>query len=134
MNDTGEKRLDLLLFSVGGVHFGVDAGQVAGIEAYDCSQADGLLWFHKELDYGDGAVTYFSPTVITIRTDDGTPYQVIIDRMEEIAEYDQNDIRLLPELIEPLAIRNGLWGVMIRNGRMVLLIDFLLLLRERPDA
>ena len=134
MNDKGDKQLasiNLLLFSVGGVHFGIDAEQVAGIGGYDGDQAEDLFWFHEELEYGDAVVTYASPTVVTIRTGDGHSYRVIIDSMEDIAEFSQDDIRLFPELLEPFAMRRGLWGILPVNGIMVLLLDFQLFLKQK---
>ena len=134
MNDKGEIQLasvNLLLFSVGGVHFGIDAEQVAGIAVYDGDQAEDLFWFHEELEYEDAAATYASPTVVTIRTGGVQSYRVIIDSMEDIAEFSQDDIRLFPALLEPFAIRRGLWGILPRNGFMVLLVDFQRLLRNK---
>jgi len=134
MNDENDIRLGLLLFSVCGVHFGVDAGQVTGIAAYDGEQADDLFWFHEVLEYGDAGHTYFSPTVITIRTGVGLSSRMIIDRMEDIVDFSQNDIRLFPALLEPLVIRRGLWGILLRNDCMVLLLDFKRLLKERRSG
>ena len=134
MNDKGEQQLaslNLLTFSVGGVHFGIDAEQVAGIGAYDGDQAEDLFWFHEELEYGDAAVSYASPTVVTIRTGDGQSYRVIIDSMEDIAEFSQDDIRLFPELLEPFTMRRGLWGILPVNGIMVLLLDVQLFLKQK---
>jgi len=134
MNDKGEKQLasiNLLLFSVGGVHFGIDAEQVAGIGAYDGDQAEDLFWFHEELEYGDAAVSYASPTVVTIRTGGVQSYRVIIDSMEDIAEFSQDDIRLFPELLEPFAMRRGLWGILPVKGIMVLLLDFQRFLKQK---
>ena len=137
MNDKGEKQLasvNLLLFSVGGVHFGIDAEQVAGIGAYDGDQAEDLFWFHEELEYGDASVSYASPTVVTIRTGDEQSYRVIIDSMEDIAEFSQDDIRLFPELLEPFAMRRGLWGILPVNDIMVLLLDFQLFLKQKQTV
>ena len=134
MNDKGEKQLasiNLLLFSVGGVHFGIDAEQVAGIGAYDGDQAEDLFWFHEELEYGDAAVSYASPTIVTIRTGGVQSYRVIIDSMEDIAEFSQDDIRLFPELLEPFAMRRGLWGILPVKGIMVLLLDFQRFLKQK---
>lgn len=124
MNDESDIRIDLLLFSVCGVYFGADAGQVTGIAAYDGEQADDLFWFHELLEYGDAACTYFSPTVITVRTGGVPSYRVIIDKMEDIVDFSQNDIRLFPELLEPFTLRNGMWGILPRDECMVLLVDF----------
>ena len=131
MNDTDDMRLDLLMFSVGGINFGVDAGQVAEVAVYDGGQADDLFWFHKELEYDIAASAYFSPTVITIRTGGALPYRVIIDRMEDITEFHQSDISLFPALLESFALRRGMWGILSVHGSMVLLVDFQLLLKQK---
>lgn len=123
--------LNLLLFSVGGVVFGIDTDQVAGISAYESEDDADLVWFHEELGYGDKGVSYQSPTVVTIRCKAAVPYRVIIDSMEDIAEFSQADICGFPPLIEPFALRKGIWGVLLRGERMVILLDFMILLRER---
>lgn len=131
MSDNGTIRLDLLLFSVDGVHFGVDAGQVTGIATYDGERAEDLFWFHEEIGYGDRRVTYNSPAIVTIRTRNGLPYRVIIDSMEDIAEFSQADISLFPALLEPFSLRMGMWGILSRHGKMVFLLDLQRLLKER---
>lgn len=131
MKEKVDIRLSLLLFSVGGVHFGVDAGQVSGIAAYDGEQAEDLFWFHEEMEYAEKEVSYHSPTVITIRDEAGLPYRVIIDLMEDIKEFSQNDIAPFPALLEPLALKRGFWGIILRNGIIIILLDFIRLLRER---
>lgn len=131
MSDKGDIRLDLLLFSVSGVHFGVDAGQVAGIAVYDGEQADDLSWFHEKMGFGTKTVRYHSPTIVTIRTRAEVPCRVIIDSMEEIAEFSQKDISLFPTLLEPFALQKGMWGILPRHGHMVLLVDFQRLIKER---
>ncbi|HXE96424.1 MAG TPA: hypothetical protein VN642_08465 [Dongiaceae bacterium] len=134
MSGEDDIRLELLFFSVGGVHFAVDSGQVAGIATYDGEQADDLFWFHEEMGYDGNSVSYHSPNIVTIRTGGVSSYRVIIDSMEDIAEFSQNDIRLFPPLLEVFSLRRGMWGVLPRHGRMVLLVDFKRLIREiRPD-
>ena len=131
MKDQGDIRISLLLFSVGGVHFGIESGQVAGMAAYDGEQAEDLFWFHEEMGYGDKTASYHSPTILTIRSEAGLPYRIIIDSMEDITEFSQNDIALFPALIEALVLRRGMWGVLSRNGCMVLLLDFQRLLKGK---
>lgn len=130
-NEEISGSLNLLLFSVGGVHFGVDAGHVSSVNAYDDSQSQNLSWFHEELQYGDAAVKYISPTVITIRTAGSELYRVVIDSMTDIAEFNLDDIHLFPAMLEPFALKKGMWGIICRNGTMVLLIDFQLLYRQK---
>jgi len=131
MSGPGESPLHLLLFSVGGVRFGVDLEQVSAMSAYGGEQGEDLFWFHEEMAYGEEPVPYGSPTVIAIRTGDERPYRVIIDSMEDIASFSLHRIRLLPALVEPLALRRGIWGVLPRDGDLVLLVDFRRLLQER---
>lgn len=130
MSGNNTIRLDLLLFSVGGVHFGVDAGQVTGIAAYDGEQGEELFWFHEKMGYGDREVVYVSPTVVMIRSGKGSPYRVVIDSMEDIAEFCQDDISLFPPLLEPFSMRTGMWGILQRHGEMVLLLDLPRILKE----
>jgi chemotaxis signal transduction protein len=128
--------LNLLLFSIGGVHFAIDADQAAGMTPYDGEVADDLFWFHEELDFGAASITYHSPTIVTIRTLDARPYRVIIDSMEHIGEFSLDDITPFPTLLEPFSLRMGMWGILVRNERVVLLLDLLRLLKERslkPD-
>jgi chemotaxis signal transduction protein len=131
MSDPGDTKLNLLLFSVSGVHFGVDAEQVAEIADYDGENSEDLFWFHEELEYGAMAVRYASPTTISIRTGDEHSYRVIIDSMEDIAEFSLNGFHLFPALLKPFVVRKGLWGILTRNGKMVLLVDFQLLLKQK---
>lgn len=124
------EALNLLLFSVGGVFFGVDADQVAEISAYRNGTDKDLFWFHEEMDYKKKTVEYRLPTIITIRTE-VDPYRVVIDSMEDIAEFNPKEISLLPTLLEPFALQRGIWGVLLRNDRMILLLDFLRLPRGK---
>ncbi len=123
--------LNLLFFSVYGVHFAVDAEQVSGMSVYNGEAADDLFWFHDVFDYGSAGAGYISPTIIKIRTASDSSYRVIIDSMEDIAEVSQSDIRLFPSLLESFTLRNGMWGILPRNGIMVLLVDFQLLLKQK---
>jgi len=134
MSDAGDthgpRGLDLLLFSVGGVHFGVDAEQVEGTFSFT-GESDDLFRFHREMAYGDDAVTYAEPVVIGIKTGDSQEYRVIIDMMEDVAGIVADDIHPFPPLVEPFALRKGMWGIVVKGDRMILLVDFLRLLKER---
>jgi chemotaxis signal transduction protein len=123
--------LNLLLFSVGGISFGIDADQVAEIAAYEGETSEDLFWFHEEVDYGGRTVGYCSPTVVTIRSGNDFTYRVIIDCMEDIAEFSHSDIALFPALLEPFSLKKGMWGILSRQGKMTLLLDFERLLKEK---
>jgi chemotaxis signal transduction protein len=64
----------------------------------------------------------------------GEPYCLIIDALEDIAEFSAKDICLLPALVEPFALKKGIWGVLRRNDDMILLLDFMRLLRMKNSG
>lgn len=135
MNDldstSGELRLNLLLFTVGGVCFAVDAEQIDGISTYLAKEHDNLLWFHEMLGFGDRELIYRAPTVLALKTNEQGSL-VVIDNMEDIAEYSVKSIVPLPTLLEPFALRNGIWGVLKRDSGLTLLVDFHLI-AKLPD-
>lgn len=134
MSDPAAMRLNLLLFAIEHVHFAIDADQVAAVTTYAGEQQDDLFWFHEVLGYGDKPVAYSAPVIVTIRTDNDRKCRVIIDSLEDIAEFSQCSLRLFPPLLEPFALRSGMWGVLPRDGKMVLLVDFERLLKQRVSA
>lgn len=135
MSDVGDIcefcGLNLLLFSVGGVFFGVDAEQVDGTFSCQGEEADDLFWFHRELGYGDDTIVYDAPAILSIKTGDSTSYRVIIDQMEDVTGISTADIYPFPSLVEPFALRKGMWGIMVKDDRLILLVDFFRLLKER---
>lgn len=129
-----EANLNLLLFSVQGVHFGIDAEQALQTAPYGGEEAGDLFWFHEELGFGTPSTVYLAPTVITVGARGGRQYRVIIDSMEDIAECSLNDIRPLPANLEPFTLQKGIWGILPRNGRMTLLLDFMSLFGRKHQG
>lgn len=125
--------LNLLLFTVGGVRFGSDADQATGMAPFNGEDASDLRWFHEEVGFAAKPVTYRAPTIVSIRTGGRKPYRVVIDALDEIAEFGREDIRLFPTLLEPYAMRKGIWGILPRPRHLVLLVDFQLLLKHKPQ-
>lgn len=124
MNDFDEIRLNLIMFSVGGVLFGVDAGLVAEITGFNDDEVEGSVWFHDALGYSCAPPDYLAPVIVSIRTEGSRQFNVIIDAMEDIVEISVTDIRPFPPLLEQVVRSKGLWGVVERCGRLVLLVDF----------
>lgn len=131
MRGTDLTSISLLLFSVGGVRFGCDADQAAGVTAGEAQEGDELILFHEELAGGAWQVNYHDPTIVTIKSDHPRPYRVMIDAMNEIASFSRYDIRLFPVLLEPFVVRRGIWGILPHKGALVLLVDFQLLLHNK---
>lgn len=121
---SGELRLNLLLFAVGGVCFAVDAEQIDGMSEQQTEENDKLYRFHEMLGFDGEDVVYRAPTVLSVKSAAAGTAQVLIDNMEDMVEFSVNDIVPLPALIEPFAIKNGIWGVLKRGGNLTLLVDF----------
>lgn len=119
-----ELLLNLLLFSVDGVSYGVDVEQIDAMTGYSADGAEDLFWFHRLPGFAAGTVRYQAPTVLDIKTDKPESLRVIIDHMEDIVECAWNSIVPLPALLEPYLFRCGIWGVVQRHGVPVLLMDF----------
>jgi hypothetical protein len=123
--------LKLLLFSLAGVFFGIDVAQIEAMFAYDGEEAQDLFRFHEELGIDGKAIVYNTPTVLTVRTEDSRKYRVIIDGPEDLVDICMDEIRPFPRIMAPSLIRKGMWGVVLRGKRKILLVDFLHLLRQR---
>lgn len=113
----------LLLFRVGRVRFAIEAGQVASMAPFTSSEGEEALPFHRIVGYGDAEIPCRAPTVLSLRRRGGRALQIVIDAPEEIAEFAWSDIVPLPPLLEPLALRRGIWGVLRLGEEMVLLVD-----------
>jgi chemotaxis signal transduction protein len=116
--------LDLALFQVGGVHYGVEAGQVAGTEVFQGPETPRVRWFHEIMGYPDSRVRYRDPVVLTLQ---GAAGRIVVDRLEHLARVPLCDLRPFPPLAAPAARIRGLWAVVQRREHMVLLVDFELL-------
>ncbi|BCG45778.1 hypothetical protein GEOBRER4_n0548 [Citrifermentans bremense] len=125
--------LNLLLFSVQGVRFGIEAEQALETALYSGEEAEDLFWLHELLQYRIPVSPYLAPAVVTVGARQGARRRVIIDGMEEIAEYAISDMRPLPAACEKLCLRNGIWGVLPRRGELTLLLDLLALFGRRDQ-
>ncbi|OGR38852.1 MAG: hypothetical protein A2051_07110 [Desulfovibrionales bacterium GWA2_65_9] len=117
--------LTLLLFSVGGVHFGVATDQVLGTTGYKGpgqAQGEAPFWFHRAVEFPSDPA-YIEPTAVLVKPKGQEACSVIIDAMQEIIEVGVDEIQPFPAVLEPFARRKGLWGVCPRFGRMFLLVD-----------
>ena len=130
--DTGEANgLNLLLFSAGGVRFGVDAAQIAGTAAVTNDDAAKPAWMHELLEFGDRPVVYREPVILVLGTGGAGRRRVVVDAMEDIITVPVDEILPLPPPVESHVLGKGLWGVLPKGGRMILLMDFRLLLKRK---
>ena len=124
-------NLNLLLFSLAGVCFGVDVAQIREMSTYDGKEAEDLFWFHQELGMEGKELIYDAPTVLVIRTGDARKYRVIIDTPADLVDIRIDEIWPFPRIMAPFVMQKGMWGVALRGERKILIVDFLFLLRRR---
>ena len=116
--------VQLLLFRLGSVPFGVLAGQVAGLREYGAG-SEGTAppcWFHARLGFPE-APSYRVPTAALVPREDRPAAWVILDAIDDLIEVGLEAIRPFPALAEPHALRRGMWGILPWQGRLVFLVD-----------
>ncbi|MGD0886124.1 MAG: hypothetical protein ABSA46_14865 [Thermodesulfovibrionales bacterium] len=133
--------LELLVFTVAGIIIGVDTEQVAGMLSTERAEEVGMevSRFHEKIPLGGRSVHYRSPKALLIK--DETPYAVIIELPDDILSVSLDSIRPLPLLLQTYTSCQAIWGVAVKEERIIVLVDFLRLhaARERgresrPDS
>ncbi|HOP40652.1 MAG TPA: hypothetical protein PLI53_06375 [Geobacteraceae bacterium] len=119
------KELRLLLFSVCGIRFAADADQVSTLR--ECNLQESVppaIPFHEAIGYETGPVAYRRPEICTI-TGEAGQCSFMIESPEDIATVAWDDLQPLPTLVEPFAVRWGIWaGIPGRHGiRLVVDLD-----------
>jgi hypothetical protein len=121
------ERLRLLVFTVAGIRFAVDADQVASLRDSAPEGADDrLLWLHEAFGCdGFSRESLRRPQRCTLRRG-GETFSVMIEAPEDLIETDTERILPLPALVEPFVLKNGIWAALPdENGAVILLVDFL---------
>ncbi|HWP46418.1 MAG TPA: chemotaxis protein CheW [Candidatus Limnocylindrales bacterium] len=131
------KEIQLLIFDIIGIKFGVDIEQVSEIyELIDLGQMKGAKygasWFHEKIPFRQGPVVYKSPRLLILR-DQETTLGIIIDQPEDILSITLDDIHPLPSLLEALNRPAAIWGIALKDEKMILLVDFYKLFVNKED-
>jgi hypothetical protein len=122
--------LHVLLFSFAGACFGVDTSQIEELSAHGGEEAADLFWFHEVIGIDGGDIFYHTPNVLAIRTEDARKYHVIVDAIEDLVEIGMEEIRPFPRIMASHVMQKGMWGVVLRDDKQILLVDFLYLWRQ----
>lgn len=112
-------RLSLLLFTAGGTGFGIHVSQIIGSMISDAepdNMISGLPW--------QSCLKQEARVMLVFRSAGSTGYEIPVDSIDEIADVCVSEILPLPSLIERMVLSKGLWGVLPRDGRIFLLMDF----------
>lgn len=119
-----DRRIQLLLFRLGQVRFGVPAEQVTGLRGFGQAAAAGAeaCWIHGRLGFPQ-APCYRAPTEAQVAHPDRPPAWVVLDAIEDLQDVALDAIKPFPALVQPHALRRGLWGILPGPGQPVLLVD-----------
>lgn len=121
------EEIQLLTFVVTGVRMAVDTEQInAMVEPGQAGEVE-VVPLHEKISFSTEQVSYRAPKVILIK-DEGSTSGVVIDQPEDIISVTIDSIRALPRLLEECIRPRAFWGVALKGGEIILLIDFYRLL------
>lgn len=118
ISDERSQTISLLLFRAGGLGYGVFSSQInsSNLSVPDANKIlNGLPWKSEN----DGREKF----VLNYCHFDGFTYEIPIDAVEELVETPIKSISPLPRFIENQLLDMGLWGILVRRGKIFILID-----------
>lgn len=121
----------LLVFQIQDVSFGVDARQVSSIVEPQNSNLDKthILQLHKIIPFKDQSFTFQSPKLLMVNTTIGRK-AIYVESPDDMIFIKRSVIKPIPALILKLNISNAIWGVLLREGRTILVVDIERLITE----
>lgn len=117
--------LDILMFRVMGVRFGIDTEQVAKITPWDRVEDPGGTAFHlcDKISFGKPASIHRSAVMLLPKSGVGKK-AVIVDTLEKIHSLRIDAIRPFPKLMGKGKGARAYWGIALVDNAPVILIDF----------
>ncbi|GBC60123.1 hypothetical protein DENIS_1068 [Desulfonema ishimotonii] len=128
------EELDLLIFRIADIPFGMDMEQIACIREPEQAQlqADRVFRFDEKLRFPKKPVVYRAPMLLI--PEDETPVSaLLIEKPDEIVRIRTDAIRPLPRLIERALPGHPVWGVALIDQKLILLVDFYRILGQNTD-
>jgi chemotaxis signal transduction protein len=118
-------ELEILVFALGGITFGVDTEQVGGVITAAQAEILGmkLIPFPDRVPLGGMPGHFRAPKALLIK--DVTSYAVVIESPDDILSVRLDSIRPLPPLLAACNPCQAVWGVAVKGEGIILLIDFL---------
>lgn len=132
----GQLEIDnvgILVFSVGGVSFGVESSQIAAIDPGRTGGGFKIIKLNALLGLADGSDND-AGVVLEFRQECSTNRLLLVDKIEDIFEIPLSDIQLLPEVIAERVLQRGIWGVIQQGNNILLLIDINRLLKNMDSS
>ena len=128
----GQLEIDnvgILVFSVDGVRFGTESGQIAAIDPERTGVGFKIIKLNALLGLADGT-DKDAGVLLELRQECSTNRLLLVDKIEDILEIPLSEIQLLPEVIAERVLQRGIWGVIQQGDNILLLIDFNRLLKN----
>ena len=125
------QEIQLMIFNLMGTKLGIDAEQiyeVRNLSPTDQAQAN-IPWLHEKIPWRVTPVTYRTPRLLVSRAA-GAVCCLIIDQPETILPVTIDVIRPLPSLLEAWCQAVAIWGVVLHDEEMILLVDLYKLLAQ----
>lgn len=118
-------ELEILVFTLNGITFGVDTEQLGGVLTAAEAGAAGteLVPFSDKIPMSGMAGIVQTPYALLIK--DTAQYAVVIESPEDIISIRIDAIRPLPPLMAACNTSQAVWGVGMREEGIILLVDFL---------
>ncbi len=121
----------LLVFQIQEVSFGVDARQVSSIDEPQNVNQDEIqvLKLHEVIPFKDRSINYKSPKMLMVNTpvDHGA---IFVEAPDDIIFLNASQIKPVPTLVSQLNVSTAIWGVFVRDGRTILVLDIDSLMAE----
>ena len=130
----GGSEFQFLVFNIMGNRLGVDAEQIDQMLELDRirEQTDRVFRLHEIISFREKPVKYRAPKVLVIK-DTTVPTGIVIDQPEAIIQVGINLIRSLPSLAMTAQRPAPIWGVTVKEGEIVLLMDLYKLIGGIPN-
>jgi chemotaxis signal transduction protein len=126
-----ESISQLLVFQIQDINFGVDARQVSVIDELSNINQDEIRVFKLQevIPFKNQRIVFHSPKVLMTNVAIGSG-AILVEAPDDIIFLNAFQVKAIPSLVLNLCVSNAIWGVFIRDGRTILVVDVNQLIAE----
>lgn len=132
---TDETTIKLLLFEIMGVDFGVKTEEIFEIHDPNTLLNTDIKTckFYDMIPFRTETVIYHSPRILLVKTEEGVR-GVEVEAPNDMITIKRLAIRPIPRLIAEQNVSKAIWGVVINQGKMILIVSLDRLIPEESHA